>query len=142
MAANEGGWQPCPYMPLNATPDTKNVFGSPYGQLMRQFEAMTSKILQEYRGTIDHIEIVYQCSFEADMKNPATPIANFFRNSGARMERIEPMIIRSFLRGGNVETFQMVADTGVEEEEVIDEDEQPEPRPSPPYTIHYLYINR
>ena len=60
---------------------------------------------------VKEISIVWQCEFEAAMKDPQTDVYAFFQSRQQQMGKQlpPPLRLRSALRGGNTEIFQMQA---------------------------------
>ena len=101
--------QACPYLPVGTTLDSKSVYGETYRNIHNREKLVHAKILAETE--VKEIGIVWQCEFETLMNDPQSDVYAFFQ---ARQQRLgkklpPPLRLRSALRGGNTELFEMEA---------------------------------
>ena len=74
--------KPCPLLPAHATPADKNIYGEIYAVKKQRFDKMIATILKEC-DEIDHVKLVYQCEWEAEMRKPGSDVYNFYNNGNS-----------------------------------------------------------
>ena len=106
-ASGGGRLQPCPYLSVGTTLDSKSVYGETYRSIRQREQRLRNRILAETEA--ERIEIEYECSFEQKMKDPTSEVHQFFASRPRGVELAPPLRLRDALRGGHSELYVMEA---------------------------------
>ena len=101
--------QGCPYLPLGTNLDSKSIYGESFRSIHTRERQLHAKILAETE--VKEIQIEWQCTFEAIMKDVHSDVCAFFQSRQQRLGKqlCPPLRLRSALFGGNTELFQLEA---------------------------------
>ena len=107
VPCGSSGWrlQPCPYLDLGTTLDSKNIYGETYRDIQKREHRLHAKLLAETE--IETIQVQYQCQFEALINDPSSDVYAFFQSQGHDLP--PPLRLRDSLKGGHTELYFMEA---------------------------------
>jgi hypothetical protein len=99
----------CPHMCKSDTANSKNFRKKTFGDLERDFDRKINLLKTKFVNDVKHVELIYQCEWEALLKNPTSEEFEFYNGEFNHRPK-KRMIIRDFLRGGRTEMFEVSYD--------------------------------
>lgn len=99
---------------MGITPESSNIYGVAYKDLILKFERLQEEILKQHPHEVSKIEVKYSCDFLREKATKGTELKSFIDHKLSPKTPVGRLNPRGSIRGGQVNAFYTMAEKSEE----------------------------